>query len=344
MPRTQLPMQGSFSAGINRSTWNSEYLGSSSNGTIDMVNALAAVHPLSKLALSVSADYSDNLTGQLIQSVVAAGGVVTGLNSNASSDSLDLMSVASYSPATNLQTSAFYERRTQDFLGVTYGVNSYGASATYGHALLNGTFNSSLTVTANSSDNTGADTLGISASENYSSLVLGWHVNESFGYAQNVQTLLVTYMNSFYNYSGNARRNWGQFNFSAGADGARTALTEQAGTANSSQSYNASIGLWRLDHSHWQLFQIKRAGNCDGCGTRARSGAFAHSAIEPGEPFRRNSYSFGLSSTPVKRLIIAGVLCQVGQQHFAAPPRPLDHICKPERYSSIRSSSIRSAS
>ncbi len=303
---TQLPMQGSFSAGINRSTWNSEYLGSSSNGTIDLLNALAAVHPLSKLALSVSANFSDNLTGQLIQSVVAAGGVVTGINSNASSDSLDLMSVASYSPATNLQTSAFYERRTQDFLGVTYGVNSYGASATYGHALLNGTFNSSLTVTANSSDNSGADTLGISASENYSSLVLGWHVNESFGYAQNVQTLLVSYMNSFYNYAGNARRNWGLFSFSAGANGARTALTEQTGTANSSQSYNASTG-----YGAW-ITATGSYSKSSGQAIATGAGLVPVPVPSPILPsnlvslFGGTSYSFGLSSNPTKKLIIAG--------------------------------------
>ena len=65
--------------------------------------------------------------------------------------------------------------------------------------------------------------------------ILGWRVNESFSYAQNVQTLLVTYMNSYYNYSGNISRNWGMFNISAGGGGARTALTDQAGTSNSSE-------------------------------------------------------------------------------------------------------------
>ena len=121
-------------------------------------------------------------------------------------------------------------------------MNSYGGGAIYAHQLLNGTFNASFTLTANNADQTGEDTLGFSTNENYSSEILGWHVTGSFGYAQNAQTLLVTYMNSFYNYSGNARRSWGQFNVSAGAGGARTALTQQAGTANSSQSYNASVG------------------------------------------------------------------------------------------------------
>jgi len=301
-----LPMQGSFSAGINRSEWSSDYLGSSSSGTIDTMNALAAIHPTGKVSLSTSANYSDNLTGQLIQSIIAAGGTVAGLNSNQSSDSLDLMSIASYAPAANLQTSAFFERRTQDYLGVTYGVKSYGGSATYAHALLNGTFNSAVTVSANAADNTGEDTLGFSATENYSSQVLGWHVTESFGFAQNVQTLLITYMNSFYNYSGNARRNWGRFNIGVGAGGARTALTQQAGTANSSDNYNASMG-----YGTW----LTATGSYSSSGGQAiatGAGLVPVPVPSPTLPsnlvslFGGDSYSFGLSSTPVKKLIIAG--------------------------------------
>ena len=100
-------------------------------------------------------------------------------------------------------------------------MSSYGGSATYSHKVLDGNFNAAVSLTANTADKTGEDTLGFSTNENYSSVILGWHVTGSFGYAQNAQTLLVTYMNSFYNYSGNVKRRWGQFNVSAGAGGAR---------------------------------------------------------------------------------------------------------------------------
>ena len=139
-----------------------------SSGTIDTFNTLAAVHPLNRLSLSASANYSDNLSGQLIQSVVTAGGVVPGLNSNQASNSLDIMGVASYTPLSNLQTSAFVERRTQSFLGEDYGVSSYGGSATYSHKLPDGSFNAAMTMTANAADKTGEDTLSFSTNENYS--------------------------------------------------------------------------------------------------------------------------------------------------------------------------------
>ena len=301
-----LPMRGSFSASINRSDWNSDYLGSSSSGTIDTINASAAVHPTEKLILTTSANYSDNLSGQLFQSVVAAGGVVPGISANEKSNSLDLMAVASYNVAPNMQTSAFAERRTQDFLGTSYGVNSYGASATYGHKLLGGTFNSALTLTDNTSNQNSANALGISTTLNYSSEIRGWHFAGSFGYAQNVQTLLITYMNSFYNYSGNVRRRWGRFNLSAGTGAAHTALTQQAGTTNSSQSYNASMG-----YTPW-ITATGSYSKSDGQALATGSGLVPIPVPVPIVPsnlvslFGGNSYSFGLSSSPIKKLTLSG--------------------------------------
>jgi hypothetical protein len=241
-----LPMQGNFSGGINRSTWDTNYLGVNSNGSIDIVNANAGVHPAPKISVTGSLNYSDNLAGQITEAIISAGGGVPGLNLNQSSDSLDLMAVATYTPFLNLQTSGFFERRTQSYLGQDYGVRSYGGGASFSHKLLNGTLNSSGSLSANSSDQNGGDTISFSASENFSDLVLGWHVNESFSYAQNAQTLLVTYMNSYYNYSGSIGRNWGLFNLNAGAGGSRSALTDQAGTSSSSETYNGSIGYGGL--------------------------------------------------------------------------------------------------
>ncbi len=301
----KLPMQGSFAAGLNRSSWDSDYLGSSSSGNIDTINTQAAVHPNNKLSFTATGNYSDNLSGQLIQSVVAAGGILPGLVANQTSNSMDLLGVASYSPVPELQTTAFAERRTQTFLGQTYGVKSYGGSATYAHELLDGSFNAALTVTGNEADTTGADTLGLSTAENYSSTVFGWHLTGAFGYAQNVQTLLITYMNSFYNYSGNARRNWGEFNLSMGAGAARTGLTQQAGTENSSQGYNASMGYgpWFSATGSYS----KANGQALATGAGLTPIPIPSPILPPGlvTLFGGDSYSFGLSSTPVKKLILA---------------------------------------
>jgi len=298
-----LPMRGSFSAGVNRSDFHSDYLGFSSTGAIDTFNTNAAVHPTGKLSITANADYSDNLSGQLFQSVVAAGGVVPGINSKERSNSFDMMGMASYTFSPSLQGSSFAERRTQYFLGEGFGVTSYGGSVTYGHRILDGSFNGAFTVTDNTTDKTGANSLGLSTTANYSSEILGWKVTGSFGYAQNVQTLLVTYMNSFYNYSGNARRRWGKFSIGAGAGAARTGLTQQAGTVSSSQSYNASLG-----YSPW----ITATGSYSKSDGQALvTGAGLVPVPPPVVPssllslYGGNSFSFGLSSSPAKKLTLA---------------------------------------
>jgi hypothetical protein len=205
----------------------------------------------------------------------------------------------------NLQTNGFVERRTQSFLGQDYGVTSYGGGGTYSHNLVGGTINGAVNVSANAADNTGQDTLGFSASGNYSNIVKGWHLTGSFGYAQNVQTLLITYMNSFYNYSANARRRWGQFNISVGAGGANTALTDQPGTANSSQSYNASLayGIW--------LTATGTYARSNGQALLTGTGLVPVPIPSPILPsslvslYGGDSYAFSVSSIPTKRLVIA---------------------------------------
>lgn len=300
----QLPLKGSVAASLNRSDWNTSYLGSTSTGTIDTFDALASVHPTGKFSVSASADYSDNLSGQLFQALAAAGGAVSAANTNQSSNSLDLMAVASYAPLQNLQATAFAERRTQTFLGETYGVRSFGGSATYGRKFLSGVFNAAATLSANLSDNNGEDTMGLSTTENYSREIFGWDVTGSFAYAQNVQTLLVTYMNSLFNYSANARRRWGNLNVSAGASASRTGLTQQAGAVNSSESYNASAG-----YSPW-LTATGTYSKSNGQALATGAGLVPVPVPTPLLPsslislFGGSSYSFGVSSAPIKKLVL----------------------------------------
>ena len=300
-----LPLQGSFSFGVNRSDWKSDYLGFRTSGAIDMFNASVAVRPTNKLSLSTNADYSDNLMGQVIEQVVAASTAVPALNSDQTSNSLDIMSIASYNPVANLQTSVFFERRTQNFMGENYGVKSYGGNATYAHGLLNGTINTAVTVTANSSDNTNGDTLGFSANENYSNEIMGWHITESFGYSQNAQTLLVTYMNSFYNYAVSARHRWGEFNISAGAGGARTALTQVAGTTNTSETYNASMGYGAWITATGSYSKSSGQALATGAGLVPVPVPLPILPSDLVALFGGDSYSFGVSSTPVKKLTMA---------------------------------------
>ncbi|HUA15319.1 MAG TPA: hypothetical protein VMG31_08465 [Verrucomicrobiae bacterium] len=306
-----LPLRGSFSAGANRADVNSDYLGNSYNGTIDTFNSVATLQPTNKLHISGTATYSDNLTGQLFQQVLATGGVIPSSTSSQSSHSSDFLGTVSYAFLPNLQTSAFAERRSQYFLGGTYGSNSYGGSAIYGHAILGGSFNGAVTISDNTLDNTNLNALGLSTTVNYSRRILGWNVAGSFAYAQNVQTLLVTYTSSFYNYSGNVRRRWGLLNFSAGASAARTGLTEQPGTSNSSEGYNASVGYGR-----WATLTGSYSRS-NGNALQTSTGLVTVPVTPPVVPsslmiiYGGKSYSAGFASAPMKRMTISATYSKV---------------------------------
>ena len=205
-----LPERGSVSANFSRSNFSSEYLGSTLAERLTH-SAPTPGRNLMKLHLSTSVNYSDNLSGQLIQGIVSAGGVVTGTtNSSDTSHSWDFLGEALYSPLAHFQTTVFAERRMQEYQGGSYGEDSYGASAVYGHFLWGGNFNIGGSIADNTAD--GGDTRYISfgTSASYNRRIGAWAVGGSFSYSENAQTLLINYTNSFYSYGGNVRRRIGE--------------------------------------------------------------------------------------------------------------------------------------
>ena len=300
----RLPMHGSMSASVNRSNWDTTFLGSSSTGSIDTVTATGSVHPTQKLSVSGSANYSDNLAGQVVEAIVAAGGVATGVNTSSTSDSIDLQASVGYAAARNFLTSFTVEHRGQDYEGESYGLNSYGGGATYTRSIFGGSMNASLNITGDTESQGGEDTLGLSTTENYTGEILGWQVGGNFNYSQNVQTLLVTYMNSSFGYNGTIQRRWGRFSMGAGAGESRTALTEQAGTESSSQSYNASMGYNPILSVNGSYSKASGQALATGAGLIPVP---VPSPILPSSDvslYGGRSYAIGLSSAPVRGLTL----------------------------------------
>jgi len=301
----RLPLRGMISSSFVRSGWSSDYLGTDINGDIDMVNVVASIQPSNKLAVSASLNFSDNLSGQLIESVVAAGTTVPGADTSQSSNSLDLMGTASYALAKDTRTSLYVERRSQLYLGEDYGLTSYGGNASYEHAILNGHFNASLNVTGNVSDQTGEETVGFSTNENYSNEILGWHLSGSFGYSQNVETLLITYMSSSFDYSGNVRRKWGKLSVNGSANASRTGLTDDAGSVSSSSSYSGGMSYGSLFNASGSY--SKSSGQAIATG----SGLVPIPVPSPILPsslvsiYGGSGYSVGVSSTPARGLLMS---------------------------------------
>lgn len=314
-----LPLHGSFSTSFNRSEINSNYLGFKFDGTIDTVNATAGLQPTNKLHLQASASYTDNLSGTLYQAIIpttatptplAATAVsatpVSAFSNDQSSHAWDTIGSASYSFLPNLQAQMFGERRVQSYLGLTYGANSVGGGLSYGRVLFGGSFNASFFASDNTTDNSNTNSLGINTSVGYNHSIGRWNASGNFSYAQNMQTLLVTYTTSYYSYSASLRRSFGSnLSWSGTAGGSRTGLTVLPDNSSDSQSYSTG-----LSYSHWIGTSASYAKS-NGHGL-LNGGGIVPTLIPPVIPanllilFGGQSYSFSVSSSPVRRFTIMG--------------------------------------
>ena len=300
-----LPLHGGISATFSRTNFGTQDQGYNFNGTVDLVSATAGIQPTQKLHFSVSSNYSDNLAGSIYQSLTSSGILAPPINQSQTSNSLDTLAVATYAIMPNLQAQGDVERRDQHFLGESFGETSYGGGLTYTRGLLGGTFNGSVFATDNRLDNSNLNVLGLTTTVNYNRQIDLWVVSGSFSYAQNVQTLLVSYTTSFFNYSGHVRRRFGKFSWNAGAGESRTGFTALPGTESHSESITTGIG-W----SHWITANGAYATST-GIALPTATGLAPPPTPAPVPLpsllilYGGHSYSFGLGSSPVRRLTIS---------------------------------------
>jgi hypothetical protein len=323
-----LPMHGSASVNFSRSYVNSDYLGYSFNGTIDTLNAAAGIQPTQKLSLSVAIGYTDNLAGALYQSIIPgsssasqgttgaqaqssgaagqplqSGGVFQ--QSEQSSNALYISAYGAYAVAPNLQLNFDAQRRTQTFLGKTYGGNSYGAGIVYTRPLLGGSLNAAVNFADNTSDNSIGNALSFTTNLGYNRTFANWTVSGDVSYAQNVQTFLLTYMNSFYIYSANVRHRFGRIVWTASAGGSHSLIVNQPNTGNGGESFSTSVGARRLTLA-------AAYSKTHGYGLLSGNGITSPPNLPPGviPPewlllYGNSGYSFSVGTSPVRRLTLA---------------------------------------
>jgi len=299
-----LPLRGNFAGTFSSSDFNSDFNGGSVTGTVDTYTASAIFQPTQKFHFSVSTDYSNNLSGSLFEAIAGAGGVTQPINLGQGTHSLELSANASYSILSNMQGLAFADHREQYYLGESFGGSSYGGGLTYWRLLFGGSLNAALTLSDNTSSTSNQNSLGVNSTVNYNRHIAGWVVGGSFSYSQNVQTALISYLTSSYSYGGNVRRRWGKFGWSAGAGVSKSLLTEVAGTANTSESFNTSIF-----YSHWVTANgnySKSSGNAIQSGLGLIQNPLPQPIIPTNDLilYGGRSYSFGLSSSPMRRLTL----------------------------------------
>ena len=328
-----LPMHGSASASYTRSYVNSNYLGYSFNGTIDTFNAAAGITPTQKFTFSTSMGYTDNFSGSFYQSILPPSGAPqattatqlqaqpqsSGSSSSGqpqqanggllqqtqqSSSALYITGYAAYSVAPNLQLDFQIQRRQQDYQGRTYGADTYEAGVLYSRRLLGGFFNGSLNFADNTSDTISGNSLSFTTNAGWNRVFSDWFVNVNGGYAQNVQSYLVTYMNSFYIYSGNVRHRFGRLVWTASAAGSHSLIVNQPHTGNGGQSYSTSLGARRLTLA-------AAYAKTHGYGLLSGNGITLPPGLPPGSIppewllfYDGSSYSFSLGTSPIRHLTI----------------------------------------
>jgi hypothetical protein len=301
-----LPWNGSANANYNDSTVDSNFLGTSESYTVRLFNAAASMQPSPKLHVSVTMGYSDNLTGSIEQAVIAAGGVATQQAAESEpSNAYNFAGIVSYALMPNLQMQGEAERRVQTYLGTTYGANTYSGTVSYWHGLFGGIFNTAGSIADSTGDNTSNNSIGFTGNANYNRQIGEWHVNSSFNYAQNTQTLFLNYTTSSYGYGANIRRRWRFLGWSLGGGGSHSGLTGISGTTSSSESVSSSLMFGRF------LTTNGSYSTSSGTGILTPSGIVASPVPSPLLPtssvllYGGHSYSFSLASSPLRRMTLA---------------------------------------
>lgn len=307
-----LPIHGSFSTNYTYSTVSSDYLlnsqgtslpGTKNDYTTQTENASATFHPTLKLGLFASESYTNNLSGSINQSLIASGSVPVAVNLGSSSQSLTLAGGASYQLTHSSTVQIQANHYQQYYFGQSYSGNYFSGTVNYGKKLFNMfTFSGGL---VDSSTGNGDNALGFIGNVNYFHRFGSWETSGFFSYAQNVQTLLVTYTTSSYNYNARLRHRL-PFGISwiAAFNGSHSGLTQQEGTTNHSESYSTSLSTRR--------FSVTGSYSNGAGNSLLGNGGLVPVQPTPGIPlvdlilYGSSSYGGGMSATPLKRLTVSG--------------------------------------
>ena len=317
-----LPLHGSFYVNYNRASASSDYVSNqgqndgtsnTSSYTDSTETTNASFHPTTKLSLNVTQNYTDNLTGYLAQNLGSNGTAPPGVNLGSGSYSSTLGGGATYNFTNFLSAQAQATYYDQHYFGNSYTGEYLSGTLNYGKRLFDMfTFSASV---IDSSNGQGNNALGFVGNVNFFHRIGRWQTSGQFSYAQNVQTLLVTYTSSYYRYSANLhRRIPGGMTWTAAFNGNHSGLTNYQGSSTHSEGYSTSLSMRRLaiNGFYTQSSGVSLLG----------AGGVIQPEPTPGLTdfilFSGSSYGGGASVTPVRRLSISGSFSRAISNTIAA--------------------------
>ena len=301
-----LPINGSFYANYNRSSAATDFTGEEDNTTSYTTSTEttgAVFHPTQKFSVFVNQGHTDNLSGYLSQNAVTSATVTTPFDLGSGSHSMQFGGGVTYQFTNFLSTQAQATYYDQYYYDQSYTGTYISGTVNYSRRLWD-LFSFSAGV-VESSNGQGTNALGFIGNLNYFHRIKGWETSGNFSYAQNVQSVLITYTTSYYNYTARVRRRLGYgLAWLAAYNGSESGLTQQAGTENRSEGFSTSF-------SSRQLALTANYSKSTGQSVLTSAGLVALPPT-PGVPasnlilFNGDSYGGGISATPVRRLTVSG--------------------------------------
>ena len=301
---------GSTYASFDHSSYSTNYLmGSQQNSTnssysADQESAGVNFHPTEKLGLYANENFTNNLSSYFNGALVNNGAVVPPVNVLGSgSNSLTMGGGANYLFSQHLNGNAQATYYTQSYFGQTYTGTFLSGNVNYSRKLFD-MFSFSAGV-VDSSTGLGTNNIGFIGNVNYYHRFGGWETSGNFSYAQNVQSVLITYTTSYYNYSANLHRKFSpRVQWTAAFNGSMQGLTANKNSSSSSEGFSTSLSLRQIAFSAQYL---SGTGNS----------VLTNNGIVPLPPipgqiptnliaYNAQNYGGSVSWTPVRRMVLSG--------------------------------------
>ena len=300
-----LPVNGSFYANYNRSTASTDFLGAEDTNTSYTTSTETSgvnFRPTQKLTVFSNESYTDNLSGYLNQTLINSGTVQTPISLGTGSRSLQLGGGASYQFTNFLSSQAQATYYDQFYFGKSYSGTFITGTVNYNKRILDMfTFSAGVVEESNGQ---GSNSVGFVGNANYFHKIKGWETSGSFSYAQNVQSVLVTYTTSYYNYTARVHRRFGPgLSWMATYNGSRSGLTDQQGTDNHSDGFSSSISSRRftVTGNYTKATGQSILTSAGLVSLPPTPGVLASNLIL----FNGDSYGGGLSATPLRHLTVS---------------------------------------
>jgi hypothetical protein len=303
----KLPLHGSLSANGTRAQISSSSEDLQYDTTVDSASSSVGFAPFRDFSAGTTATYIDNLDGYLDLSLVSSGVVLPEdlVRQTSSSHGWSVTSFANYDLSTHLHFRAYNERQQQSFFGISLVSNSTNGTVDYSNYLLGGQLTSSFGIGYTSVNVADRTALGLNGSLAYLHSIGRWDLKASGSYSQNTQTVLAAYTSSGYSYAGSIGRHFGTRNyFSVNASGARSLLTDQPGSANSSQTYSASLNIKKVS---FNANYTKADGTAILTSIGLVTTTVPVAVINPATVvlFNGTSYGAGIGASPIRNLTIS---------------------------------------